>query len=483
MGCRMYRKNDQNQLTMEEFHLPFGNSLSAENRWVKMAKIMPWVLIEELYAKSFSETEGRPSIPARIAYGAIYIKEQENLTDERTVEYLAENPYAQYFVGLKEFRTEPLFDSSMMVHFRKRFSTEAIKQINESIYDRAHPRKKEPPTGGNEQPPSGENGNKGTMILDATVAPADIKYPTDLSLLNACREDTEKMIGKLWEYSDKRGHKTAYSRNKARRNYLKIAKQRKCKAKAMRKAIGEQLEYLAKNIEMLGNLLPAIGYDRITDMDLERLATICKVYRQQKEMYDFGKHECSDRIVSLRQPHVRCIMRGKAGRPYEFGQKLHFSVVNGFTFIEDQEWDNYNEGIRLIAAAERYRDRFGTYPAAILADTIYRNRENRKFCRDNGIRLSGPRLGRPRKDEQVADKAQAYKDSCERNMVESRNGISKRRYGLDLIMAYLPETSETEAALQVLVMNVAYLLHVLLRFIRSMLGYIFGVCTCLPASY
>ena len=48
-------------------------------------------------------------------------------------------------------------------------------------------------------------------------------------------------------------------------------------------------------------------------------------------------------------------MRGKAGRPYEFGQKLHFSVVNGYTFIEDQEWSNYNEGIRLIAAARTPR--------------------------------------------------------------------------------------------------------------------------------
>ena len=239
------------------------------------------------------------------------------------------------------------------------------------------------------------------MILDATAAPADIKYPTDLSLLNACREDSEKIIGKLWEYSGKSGHMTAYSRKKARRNYLKIAKQRKTKAKAMRKAVGEQLGYLAKDIETLENLLMAVGYDRITDTDLERLATICKVYRQQKGMYDSGRHECGGRIVSLRQPHVRCIMRGKAGRPCEFGQNLHFSVVNGYTFIENQEWSNYNEGIRLIAAAGRYRDRFGAYPAAILADTIYRNRENRRFCHDNGIHPSRPRLGRPRKDDRM----------------------------------------------------------------------------------
>ena len=92
----MYRKEDKKQLTMEEFMLPFGGYLSADNRWVRMAKLMPWDTIEEEYAKSMSETEGRKALPARMAYGAIYVKEQEGLTDERTLEYMVENPYEQY---------------------------------------------------------------------------------------------------------------------------------------------------------------------------------------------------------------------------------------------------------------------------------------------------------------------------------------------------------------------------------------------------
>ena len=156
---------------------------------------------------------------------------------------------------------------------------------------------------------------------------------------------------------------------------------------------------------------------------------------------------------------------------YEFGQKLHLSVVNGFTFIEDQSYDNYNEGVRLQAAAQRYKDRFGHYPEAILADTIYRNRDNRAFCKEHGIRLSGPKLGRPRKDETEDEKSQAYKDSCERNMVEGRNGIGKRRYGLDLIMAYLAETGKTEAAFIILAMNLAHLLRLFFAlFWRQLIG-------------
>ena len=139
-------------------------------------------------------------------------------------------------------------------------------------------------------------------------------------------------------------------------------------------------------------------------------------------------------------------------------------MVNGFTFIECQSWDNFHEGTQLIEAVERYRQRFGFYPKVILADKAYRNRDNLHFCKKHGIRLSGPRLGRPPKDESLADQEQAYKDGCQRNRIEGRNGVAKRRYGLDLIMAILPETAMTEAALNVLAMNVAHLLRALLHF-------------------
>ena len=99
------------------------------------------------------------------------------------MENIAENPYMQYFLGLSSFRQEPLFDESMMIHFRKRFPQEKINQINEELHRRTKPTK--PPDGGD---------NDGTMILAATAASADIRYPTDLSLLNEYRENTEKII-------------------------------------------------------------------------------------------------------------------------------------------------------------------------------------------------------------------------------------------------------------------------------------------------
>ena len=266
----MYRKRDRNQLTIDNFATPFGGKLNAENRWLKMAEIMPWDMIEDIYAASFKDEnlDGRPPIPARIAFGALYIKENENFPDERTVEHIAENNYMQYFLGLTEFRSEPLFDPSMMTWFRKRFSKEDIDKINEEIYRRSHK-----PSDG-DGPPAPGGGNKGKLILDASVAPSDIRYPTDLSLLNECRENTEKMIDHIWDKTERNGHKTSYKRNIARKRYLTVSKQRKPRKKQVRQAIREQLEYVEKNLETLGSILTRIGIENLTDRQLERLMTI-----------------------------------------------------------------------------------------------------------------------------------------------------------------------------------------------------------------
>jgi hypothetical protein len=419
-------------------------------------------MIEDLYAESGNfvddKKDGRPPITARIAFGACHIKEQENLSDRGTLQYIAENPYAQYFLGLSAFEMEPLFDDSMMARFRKRFTPEMIEKINEELYRRSSLPK-----------PPDDGGNAGTMLLDATAAPADIRYPTDLSLLNECRENTEEIIDEFWEASGLSGRKQFYNRKKARAKYLKVAKQRKPRKRQIKQGIKEQIGFVEKNLEVLDGLPPEKLDMTVWLKHLDRLETIRKVLEQQKSMMQSGSHTVEDRIVSLRQPHVRPIVRGKVKAPVEFGQKITVSVVGGYTFIEKQSWDNFSEGVTLVESAEKYKERHGVYPEAILADKIYRNRDNIKFCKANGIRLTGPRLGRPKQDEIKADKAQAYKDSCERNTVESRFGIGKRRYGLDLIMARLPLTAETEVALNIFVMNVALLLRVLLRLILDWL--------------
>ena len=362
--------------------------MRADNRWIKLSRMMPWDYIEDIYAESMSPDTGARAFSARIAFGAIYIKEHENLTDERTVEYIAENPYMQYFLGLHEYRDTPLFDSSMMVHFRKRFPAEKVEEINKHMFI---PKKEEGNGDNGDDPP---HANNGKLALDSTSAPADIRYPSDLSLLNEARENTETIIEELWPQSGKTGHKTRYHRRKARSEYLKIAKQKKPKATKTRTAIHKQLTYIGYNLEDIGALLIKIGLDAIPENRIKRLITICELYRQQSEMHTTNTRQCENRIVSLRQPHIRPMVRGKAGKRFEFGQKLALSVVSGYTFIERQSYDNFNEGITLIDSVEKYQTLHGCYPEVVQADQIYRNRANLAYCKQHGIRLSGPRLGR-----------------------------------------------------------------------------------------
>ena len=321
--------------------------------------------------------------------------------------------------------------------------------------------------------------NKGKLILDATCAPADIRYPTDLSLLNEARENTEAILDilqPLQPLSRAQRRKQERDRKKARQGFLSITKQKRPGSRKVRAAINMQLKYLRKNIEAIGSLMLKHGMGELEEKHFQRIITICELYRQQLYMLQNKIHKCENRIVSLRQPHIRPIVRSKAGVPCEFGQKIALCVVDGYTFIDKQSFDSFNEGVYLIECVERYKERFGFYPEAVLADQIYRTRENRVFCKKYGIRLSGPKLGRPNIQEKEDKDRQAYQDSCERNTIESRIGISKRRFGLDLIMCYLPETALTEAALQIMCTNFSvWLRNLFLLFLNPFLQRILSV--------
>ncbi len=181
-------------------------------------------------------------------------------------------------------------------------------------------------------------------------------------------------------------------------------------------------------------------------------------------MYDNRVHSVPNRIVSLSQPYLRPIVRGKAKAPVEFGAKLDISVTDGFVRLEKQSFDAYNEAFYLQEVIERYKTRTGSFPQGVLADKIYRNRDNLNYCRERGIRLSGPALGRPKKDA-VIDKKQDYVDICDRVEVERKFSLAKRKCGMGLIMARLQETTEHVVALSILVLNLRKVLCTFLRWL------------------
>ena len=457
----MYRYSN-GQISLSDFKQPVGMNLKENNRWVKKAQTIPWPEIEKRYAALFTNRKGNVAKPLRLALGACIIQAEYGYSDEEIALQIQENPYLQYFCGYPGYDDEKLpFDPSLMVYFRKRLTPAVLGEINEIIVRDAKERQeKEAKSNDNDDSDDhpGSSGNSGTMIVDATCAPSNIRYPQDVSLLNEARENAEKLLDVLHDPAD--GKKPRTYRKRARKDYLKYTRCRKHTAKTTRKAIGRQLSYLRRDLEAIDGKL-SMG-NSLTARQTKRLNTIRTIYEQQKYMYDNRTHSVPDRIVSVSQPFVRPILRGKAGKPVEFGAKLDISVVDGWTRLECYSFDAYNEAGNLKAMAERFREREGHYPARILADKIYRNRDNLSYCKEHGIRLSGPALGRPKKGES-RDKAQDYKDECERVEVERKFSLAKRKCGMGLVSAKLQETAAHVLAMSVLVLNLRKIQCVLLQ--------------------
>ncbi|MCY9692576.1 IS5 family transposase [Paenibacillus alginolyticus] len=499
---------------LENFYLPFGGKLNPTNRWVQLAAIIPWEKVEEKYVGSFkSPSIGQKAYSARIALGSLIIKERLGLSDRETTLQIQENPYLQFFLGYTAFVDEEPFHHSLLMHFRERLGLEILAEVNDWIAGAALQAEREDEAkqksskrdhddddndeGGSQLtmevgdaftisedtpvvakkirnmvkklhvlPPTAASTtditNKGTLMLDATCAPADIKYPTDLGLMNHAREILEDIIDVLHHPHIGAMEKPRTYREKARKSYLSVSKQRKASGKVIRKAIRKQLGFVGRDLRIIETLLKHTPLTELSKRHYRQLLIISEFYRQQREMMEKKTHVIADRIVSIGQPHARPMVRGKAGANVEFGAKIAASLVDGYAWMETVQWDSFNEATTLQASVEAYKRRVGYYPAIILVDNIYRNRDNLNYCKELGIRLSGPKLGRPSKEQNdVANRMQERQDAAQRNAIEGKFGGGKRKLGLGCIRARGAETSLTVIALQFLVMNLERRLRVL----------------------
>lgn len=457
----MYKTTDNSQNNFLCFNQPIGLHMNPNNRWIKMADSIPWEQFERQYARLFKGKNGNVAKPLRLALGSLIIQTKYQYSDRELVEQLTENPYYQYFIGLPGYQEEAPIDASTLVLFRKRLKANVIIEANEYILAVTKEKNtksenndddRTPPTSGggtSESDNSSESDNQGTLILDATCAPANIRYPQDFSLLNEAREKLETIIIRFCKtYGLARPR---MYRRQGRKNYLALAKTKKRSTKKIRYTIRKQLSYIQRDIKYLESFMSE-GYAP-SKKEIGFLLTIYKLYEQQKYMYKARVHSVSDRIVSISQPWLRPIVRGKVKTPVEFGAKFDLSLdENGYARIEKISYDAYNESTVLIDAINRFKERTGHYPERVLADQIYRTRDNRSFCKMHGIRLSGPKLGRP-SETAKADKKIEYQDNTDRIEVERTFSLSKRCYGLGLIRTKLEETTLSSIALSVFVTN------------------------------
>lgn len=265
---------------------------------------------------------------------------------------------------MKEYGPCP-FGASTLVASRKRFSEEDLAVILEASVPKPETEEREDTDDGNDPP------NGGTLVLDATCC----AYPQDINLLNQAREKAEKTVDELREQTWAK--KPQMYRQRARRDYLRLSKSKKRSARAIRFAIRKQLQYIRRDIGYVTQFVQ--NGVKLSTKQADRLNIVTTVYEQQRIMLESGKRSIPQRIVSLAQPWVRPIVRGKTRANTEFGAKLHISLVNGYARSERLSFEPYNEAEDFWKAVYRYHDRYGRWPERILADKIYRNRQWKAF--------------------------------------------------------------------------------------------------------
>lgn len=507
----MIRESNKDQLTLAEFDWPFLEPLDESNRWVKLADIIPWQALSEPYLKNFPNTvQGRPAKPARLVIGAVIIKHKLVLSDRETVDQISENPYLQYFVGLDGFQTSKPFDASLFVLIRRRMGQAVFDQFQQTIVDelgsyeqsqsevtldsqdddprggtassvteqeQTHSDTQQEPTAAPVHSPEEREAEQtqgkteaedkqGRLILDATVADQAIRYPTDLSLLNEAREFCEQLIDKLYPHTGLKKKPRTY-RLKARREFLAVAKKRKAGARVIRKAIRQQLQYVRRDLGHIEQLLthfPQAQCLPVPNWLLRRYWVIPPLYEQQLQMYQAKVHRCDNRIVSISQPWVRPIVRGKQHKPTEFGAKINVSLdADGLARVDRHSWDAFHEGNDLPDQVQSYRDRFGYYPEVVMGDSIYGTRDNRTYLKERGIRFAGKPLGRPPKktsgnaEQLKADKQRRQEEYRQRIPIEGKFGQGKGGYRLNYIRAKRSDTSISWVNAIFLVMNLLVL--------------------------
>jgi transposase, IS5 family len=458
-----------NQPTLVGFESPFTRQLNSNNRWVVLSHKIPWDTLVNVYQKQLNNSEtGADGINPRVVIGSLIIKHMCDLSDRETVQQIQENIYMQYFIGYSSFSDEEPFDPSLFVEFRKRLGMEQINAINEKILHMST-QQNEVPAIKKEDPPSPPTpavieealepeittpepavlAHKGKLIVDATACPQDIGYPTDLNLLNDSREKAEELIDFLFD-PKKHEKKPRTYREKARKDYLKTAQKKRKTRNEIRNALRKQLCYLKRDIKSIYRLLDSYGEIPFDRHQYKYFLVIQTLYDQQAKMYQEKSHSVEHRLVSIHQPHVRPIVRGKTNANVEFGAKIQVSLMQGFAFLEDLSWEAFNEGTRLLKTVEQYKARLGYYPKEVLVDKIYCTRENRKKIQELGISLVAKPLGRPK----------AMKNHIrpgERNPIEGKFGQAKTAYGMNRIKARLQQTSESWIATIIMVLNLVKL--------------------------
>lgn len=217
-------------------------------------------------------------------------------------------------------------------------------------------------------------------------------------------------------------------------------------------AIRYQLNCLDRNIKYINDMLDRLESNPFNYRTMREFWIIQTLNDQQRGMYNEKSNRCEHRIVSISQPHVRPIVRGKQGKKVEFGAKLGLTLDEGFVKAQTISYDAYNENADLIPHVLAYKELHGYYPELVQVDKIYGSNKNRAWCKQHNIRMTVVPKGKSKK--MTAREKKKYRtELSEPNAVEGKIGQAKQGYGLNNVKAKLKNTSMSWIGATLLIPN------------------------------
>jgi transposase, IS5 family len=357
--------------------------LNPTNRWIQLAHILPWSDLIETFNQKIKTIEMTIEFNSRVIIGTLIIKEKLQLSDEETIQIISENPYMQYFLGLEFYRPEAMLSLLSLIEFSENVDKEVFDELKTYIFSKAK-------TNLTLEKTSKNSDKQGNLKIVQTEAEQYMKFPIDLELVNAAREQTEDIIDFLYDLV----------RNELPvkpRTYRKVTTQRlnaflKSGDKSIseaRKMLRVLLNCLNRNILYIDNILDMLPLEfPINHSYQKQLWIIRTLFEQQKQMYDDNIFNCEEQIIDLNKPELRPVKQEIQGKKIEFGSQLRLTLLDGITLNKAVNASLANiDNDELIMQAETYRLLVGKYPERIEADKSYTSVASKKWCKKNGIRL------------------------------------------------------------------------------------------------
>lgn len=304
----------------------------------QLAAKINWQEVEENFKEYYSEF-GRPSVPVRVMVSILILKQMFRESDETVVERWAENPYWQYFSGMEYFQTNPPFDPSDFVHFRKRVGEEGSEKLLE-LTIKLH----------------GKSAEEKEVLVDTTVQEKNITYPTDVKL-------QKKVIDKCLKIAEENGIKLRQSYRREVKQHILNQRWRN-HPKNKKKAI-----HSARRIKVIaGRLVRELGR-KLTGEKKQELSKEFGLFKRLLEQ----KKEDKDKLYSIHEPQTYCVAKGKEHKQYEFGSKVSVvmtktsGIIVGIKSLVKNEYDGHT----LPGALEQVERLTGRRPAAAIVDRGY----------------------------------------------------------------------------------------------------------------